>query len=213
MRARQRGPDQGRGRPPARGEGHWPARHDQGHGRSVCGAAAQRPSWRPFHLPPSGRRCVGGPQQAAPDARRAGADGQSHAPRQSGRAGAGATRGVRLPAAFGARGAWWWGVCLRAGGGGRGMRLVTKQEDLLPLFKQAQAEAEAAFGNGAVYVERCGPGGRAGMLSSLRRLFFCAAAGTLCCSPQRAGAPLLMSGACMLRAPLCPQVCAEPPSH
>lgn len=41
-----------------------------------------------------------------------------------------------------------------AGGGGRGMRLVTKQEDVLPLYKQAQQEAEAAFGNGAVYIER-----------------------------------------------------------
>jgi len=41
-----------------------------------------------------------------------------------------------------------------AGGGGRGMRLVTKQEDVLPMFKQAQQEAEAAFGNGAVYIER-----------------------------------------------------------
>jgi pyruvate carboxylase len=40
------------------------------------------------------------------------------------------------------------------GGGGRGMRLVTKQEDFLPLLKQAQQEAEAAFGNGNVYIER-----------------------------------------------------------
>ncbi|KAF5836963.1 biotin carboxylase [Dunaliella salina] len=41
-----------------------------------------------------------------------------------------------------------------AGGGGRGMRLVSKQEDIIPLMKQAQQEAEAAFGNGAVYIER-----------------------------------------------------------
>ncbi|MEW5307841.1 MAG: hypothetical protein WDW36_010214 [Sanguina aurantia] len=41
-----------------------------------------------------------------------------------------------------------------AGGGGRGMRLVTKAEDLIPLLKQAQQEAEGAFGNGAVYMER-----------------------------------------------------------
>jgi len=41
-----------------------------------------------------------------------------------------------------------------AGGGGRGMRLCTKEEDLLPLLKQAQQEAEAAFGNGSVYIER-----------------------------------------------------------
>nr|ACX71633.1 biotin carboxylase [Chromochloris zofingiensis]ACX71634.1 biotin carboxylase [Chromochloris zofingiensis] len=41
-----------------------------------------------------------------------------------------------------------------AGGGGRGMRLATKQEDFLTMLKQAQQEAEAAFGNGAVYIER-----------------------------------------------------------
>ncbi len=34
------------------------------------------------------------------------------------------------------------------------MRLCTREEDLLPLYKQAQQEAEAAFGNGAVYMER-----------------------------------------------------------
>lgn len=34
------------------------------------------------------------------------------------------------------------------------MRLVTKAEDLIPLLKQAQQEAEGAFGNGAVYMER-----------------------------------------------------------
>ncbi len=32
-----------------------------------------------------------------------------------------------------------------AGGGGRGMRVVTKAEDLAPLFAQAQSEAGAAF--------------------------------------------------------------------
>ncbi|KAF6264929.1 biotin carboxylase [Scenedesmus sp. NREL 46B-D3] len=41
-----------------------------------------------------------------------------------------------------------------AGGGGRGMRLATKREDFLPLLKAAQQEAEAAFGNGSVYIER-----------------------------------------------------------
>lgn len=41
-----------------------------------------------------------------------------------------------------------------AGGGGRGMRLATREEDFLPLLKQAQQEAEAAFGNGNVYIER-----------------------------------------------------------
>ncbi len=41
-----------------------------------------------------------------------------------------------------------------AGGGGRGMRLVTVDEDLGKLFMAAQGEAEAAFGNGGVYVEK-----------------------------------------------------------
>ena len=34
------------------------------------------------------------------------------------------------------------------------MRLATKPDDFLYLLKQAQQEAEAAFGNGAVYIER-----------------------------------------------------------
>ncbi|GMH38027.1 hypothetical protein BSKO_05911 [Bryopsis sp. KO-2023] len=42
-----------------------------------------------------------------------------------------------------------------AGGGGRGMRLVMEEKELLPLMRQAQQEAEAAFGNGDVYIERC----------------------------------------------------------
>jgi acetyl-CoA carboxylase biotin carboxylase subunit len=41
-----------------------------------------------------------------------------------------------------------------AGGGGRGMRLAQTPDEFLPLLKQAQQEAEAAFGNGAVYLER-----------------------------------------------------------
>ena len=41
-----------------------------------------------------------------------------------------------------------------AGGGGRGMRLATNMDEFLPLMKQAQGEAKAAFGNGAVYIER-----------------------------------------------------------
>ena len=41
-----------------------------------------------------------------------------------------------------------------AGGGGRGMRLARNEEEYLPLMKQAQSEAKAAFGNGAVYIER-----------------------------------------------------------
>lgn len=41
-----------------------------------------------------------------------------------------------------------------AGGGGRGMRLVTADEELGKLFAAAQGEAEAAFGNSGVYVEK-----------------------------------------------------------
>jgi acetyl-CoA carboxylase, biotin carboxylase subunit len=41
-----------------------------------------------------------------------------------------------------------------AGGGGRGMRLVKEEADLVRLYLQAQGEAEAAFGNGGVYVEK-----------------------------------------------------------
>jgi acetyl-CoA carboxylase, biotin carboxylase subunit len=41
-----------------------------------------------------------------------------------------------------------------AGGGGRGMRLVREPENLLKLFMAAKGEAEAAFGNGGVYLEK-----------------------------------------------------------
>lgn len=41
-----------------------------------------------------------------------------------------------------------------AGGGGRGMRIVRPGDDLAEAFKRCQAEAGAAFGNDAVYVER-----------------------------------------------------------
>ncbi|HEY9908127.1 MAG TPA: acetyl-CoA carboxylase biotin carboxylase subunit [Thermosynechococcaceae cyanobacterium] len=41
-----------------------------------------------------------------------------------------------------------------AGGGGRGMRLVQEAGDLGRLFAAAQGEAEAAFGNPGVYLER-----------------------------------------------------------
>src|SRR5688500_886358 len=41
-----------------------------------------------------------------------------------------------------------------AGGGGRGMRIVRRGADLRNAVRAAQREAEAAFGNGAVYVEK-----------------------------------------------------------
>jgi acetyl-CoA carboxylase, biotin carboxylase subunit len=41
-----------------------------------------------------------------------------------------------------------------AGGGGRGMRLVREEGELVRMFQAAQGEAEAAFGNGGVYLEK-----------------------------------------------------------
>jgi acetyl-CoA carboxylase biotin carboxylase subunit len=41
-----------------------------------------------------------------------------------------------------------------AGGGGRGMRMVSRAEDLPNLFDQARNEAEAAFSCGDVYIEK-----------------------------------------------------------
>lgn len=41
-----------------------------------------------------------------------------------------------------------------AGGGGRGMRLVRDDNDLVKLFLAAQGEAEAAFGNPGLYLEK-----------------------------------------------------------
>jgi pyruvate carboxylase len=40
------------------------------------------------------------------------------------------------------------------GGGGRGMRVVKDPKDLIPLLEEAQGEAERAFGNPAVFLER-----------------------------------------------------------
>ena len=42
----------------------------------------------------------------------------------------------------------------RCGGGGRGIRLVKKEEELHMAFLAAQAEGAAAFGDGAVYMEK-----------------------------------------------------------
>jgi acetyl-CoA carboxylase, biotin carboxylase subunit len=41
-----------------------------------------------------------------------------------------------------------------AGGGGKGMRLVKKEDELIPSFRTAQSEAMNAFGDGSVYIEK-----------------------------------------------------------
>ena len=41
-----------------------------------------------------------------------------------------------------------------AGGGGKGLRLVTKEEDLRPSFRMAQSEAQSSFDDSSVYVEK-----------------------------------------------------------
>ena len=47
-----------------------------------------------------------------------------------------------------------------AGGGGRGIRIVERREELAEAFRSARAEAAAAFGNGALFVEAMVQGGR-----------------------------------------------------
>jgi len=41
-----------------------------------------------------------------------------------------------------------------AGGGGRGMRIAKDESEIKQAFNEAQAEAVAAFGNGAMYIEK-----------------------------------------------------------
>jgi acetyl/propionyl-CoA carboxylase alpha subunit len=47
-----------------------------------------------------------------------------------------------------------------SGGGGRGMRLVRRRDELAEALKRASSEAEAAFGNGEVYAEELIEGAR-----------------------------------------------------
>jgi acetyl-CoA carboxylase biotin carboxylase subunit len=47
-----------------------------------------------------------------------------------------------------------------AGGGGRGMRLVESAEDLESAYRTASSEAQAAFSNGSLYVEKALVGAR-----------------------------------------------------
>ena len=47
-----------------------------------------------------------------------------------------------------------------AGGGGRGIRIVEKPDQIAEAFRSAQSEAAAAFGNGTLFVEAMVQGGR-----------------------------------------------------
>jgi len=47
-----------------------------------------------------------------------------------------------------------------AGGGGRGMKIAKKPEDLKIIFPEAHAEAQAAFGDGRLYLEKFIPNAR-----------------------------------------------------
>jgi acetyl-CoA carboxylase biotin carboxylase subunit len=47
-----------------------------------------------------------------------------------------------------------------AGGGGKGMRLVEREQDLRPAFERVTSEAESFFGDGAVYAEKFVPSPR-----------------------------------------------------
>jgi acetyl-CoA carboxylase biotin carboxylase subunit len=47
-----------------------------------------------------------------------------------------------------------------AGGGGKGMKIAKRPEDLKILFSEAQAEAQAAFGDGRLYLEKFIPNAR-----------------------------------------------------
>ena len=41
-----------------------------------------------------------------------------------------------------------------AGGGGRGMRYVEQESDVINAYKSANQEALSAFGNGDIYIEK-----------------------------------------------------------
>ena len=47
-----------------------------------------------------------------------------------------------------------------AGGGGRGMRIVQQRDAIAEAYQRCQSEAQAAFGDGALYVEQCAPQAR-----------------------------------------------------
>ena len=100
-----------------------------------------------LHRADGGRRRADGRQGA-----REGGDARGGCPARAGlgrcRSGSEALRRAAADAGF--------PVLLKAsaGGGGKGMRLVSSEDELEDAFAAASAEAEAAFGDGAIYVEK-----------------------------------------------------------
>ncbi len=83
--------------------------------------------------------------------------GKNRAPVLSGTDGATDVAGVKaFFAKHGKSGHGKSGIVIKAiaGGGGRGMRIVTAEGDIADAFTRASAEAKAAFGNGDLYAER-----------------------------------------------------------
>ena len=78
--------------------------------------------------------------------------GKNNAPVLSGTDGATDAAGIKVFFAKHAKS----GIVIKAiaGGGGRGMRIVTAESDIAEAFTRASAEAKAAFGNGDLYAER-----------------------------------------------------------
>ena len=78
--------------------------------------------------------------------------GKNNAPVLSGTDGATDAAGIKAFFAKHAKS----GIVIKAiaGGGGRGMRIVTAESDIAEAFTRASAEAKAAFGNGDLYAER-----------------------------------------------------------
>ncbi len=109
-------------------------------------AACTRPAKRAWHLQLRNRAAR---REAAPPGRAAQAAGVPTVPGSNGLIKSEAeavevAREVTFPVMIKAT----------AGGGGRGMRLARTEDEFLPLLQQAQQEADACFGNSAVYLEK-----------------------------------------------------------
>ena len=72
-----------------------------------------------------------------------------------------------------------------AGGGGRGLRPVTREQDLPEAMRRCASEAAAAFGDGRVFAERLLPGARhfeVQVVGDGRAPWPCSATATAACS-------------------------------